>query len=88
MEYFYSESDGKVRYTIKEARESGCSITLEYLEGSYFPDGAGKNMTCDFDNTIDFKRYTEYLLNPDDFACKGLGSFGKEVHTITRIDII
>lgn len=71
-EYTYNDPKGTVKYTITGIGGLGCPTRIEYVSGIYLQDGAGKTMTCDLDNGVDFKTATYNAFKyPDDFECQG-----------------
>ncbi|HEX5798263.1 MAG TPA: hypothetical protein VFX79_02810 [Candidatus Saccharimonadales bacterium] len=69
---FEEEGISKVEYKITGAAEIGCLVEVAYLESEYLPEAEGKNMTCDFDNTIDLQSAVQNVFDyPDDYDCEG-----------------
>ncbi len=72
-EYTYENADiSSVKYKIQGFGEVGCSVEMEYIISKYIPEAQGKEMICDFDNTVDFASAVQYALDyPDDYDCQG-----------------
>jgi hypothetical protein len=69
----YKESEGgnTVEYEIPGIHDVGCIVSLKYINNDD-EEIVGKEMTCDFDNDIDFYSSAELVFaNPADFECEG-----------------
>ena len=71
-EYTYNEAGSSIKYAITGAQSIGCSVSVEYLKAQYLSSAVGKQMTCDFDNRLDFQTAAQNVFHyPADYACKG-----------------
>lgn len=69
----YQESEGNstVAYEIPGIQEVGCIVSLKYVSNDD-EEIVGKEMTCDFDNELDFREALALVDEyPEDFECKG-----------------
>lgn len=71
---YYEEKDvagTTFGYKIPGTKDIGCDVTVKYVSGPD-PDLVNSEMTCDFDNQIDFKKsLINAYLYPDDYNCSG-----------------
>jgi hypothetical protein len=84
-EYTFNESGSSVKYAITSNQGVGCTVNVKYLKSEFFTGAAGKTMTCDFDNTKDFKTAAQNVFHfPADYGCKGdLVDLFKDINTTT-----
>lgn len=65
------EENTTIEYKISGVQNVGCLVTLEYLS-SADQRIIGKEMTCDLNNELEFRRTLEIADEyPDDFDCQG-----------------
>jgi hypothetical protein len=69
--YEESEGNSRVEYEIPGIQNVGCIVSLKYVSNDD-EEIVGKEMTCDFDNELDFYSSAELVFAyPDDYECEG-----------------
>lgn len=65
------EEEDIIGYEILESTETGCWVSLEYLN-SADPELAGRGMACNFENELGFISGTTQVLSyPQEYECEG-----------------
>jgi hypothetical protein len=72
-EYTFDEAGGSIfKYTVTGIQDVGCDVKMEYVTSKYSPEYVGKDMTCEFDNRLDFRSAVRNVVNfPQDYDCSG-----------------